>query len=113
LPSVALNENARTVLVKRYLRRGLDGQPVETIEEMGYQARPMPGAQRTAIGLVGNDGRVDATRLAALTDPKGRVTRFEHDNVGRVVAVEHPVGGRDSYAYDGLDRLIRFTDTVW
>jgi len=39
---------------------------VETIEEMGYQARPMPGAQRTAIGLVGNDGRVDATRLAAL-----------------------------------------------
>jgi 3-deoxy-7-phosphoheptulonate synthase len=39
---------------------------VDTIEEMGYQARPMPGAQRTAIGLVGNDGRVDATRLAAL-----------------------------------------------
>jgi 3-deoxy-7-phosphoheptulonate synthase len=39
---------------------------VETIEEMGYEARPMPGAQRTAIGLVGNDGRVDATRLAAL-----------------------------------------------
>jgi len=43
---------------------------VETIEEMGYQARPMPGAQRTAIGLVGNDGRVDATRLAALTGVK-------------------------------------------
>jgi 3-deoxy-7-phosphoheptulonate synthase len=39
---------------------------VETIEAMGYQARPIPGAQRTAIGLVGNDGRVDATRLAAL-----------------------------------------------
>jgi 3-deoxy-7-phosphoheptulonate synthase len=39
---------------------------VETIEELGYQARPMPGAQRTAVGLVGNDGRVDATRLAAL-----------------------------------------------
>jgi 3-deoxy-7-phosphoheptulonate synthase len=43
---------------------------VETIEEMGYQARPMPGAQRTAIGLVGNDGRVDATRLAALAGVK-------------------------------------------
>jgi 3-deoxy-7-phosphoheptulonate synthase len=37
-----------------------------TIEEMGYQARPMPGKQRTTIGLVGNDGRVDASRLAAL-----------------------------------------------
>jgi 3-deoxy-7-phosphoheptulonate synthase len=39
---------------------------VSTIEEMGYQARPMPGAQRTAVGLVGNDGKVDASRLEAL-----------------------------------------------
>lgn len=39
---------------------------VETIAELGYQARPMPGRQRTAVGLVGNDGRVDASRLAAL-----------------------------------------------
>src|SRR5215208_3275681 len=39
---------------------------VATIEEMGYQARPMPGKQRTTVGLVGNDGRVDGSRLAAL-----------------------------------------------
>jgi 3-deoxy-7-phosphoheptulonate synthase len=39
---------------------------VKTIEEMGYQARPMPGAQRTSVGLVGNDGRVDGSRLEAL-----------------------------------------------
>jgi 3-deoxy-7-phosphoheptulonate synthase len=39
---------------------------VDTIEEMGYQARPMPGKQRTTVGLVGNDGRVDGSRLAAL-----------------------------------------------
>jgi 3-deoxy-7-phosphoheptulonate synthase len=39
---------------------------VTTIEEMGYQARPMPGKQRTTVGLVGNDGRVDGSRLAAL-----------------------------------------------
>ena len=39
---------------------------VRTIEEMGYQARPMPGAQRTAVGLVGNDGRVDSSRIEAL-----------------------------------------------
>src|ERR1051326_1548431 len=43
---------------------------VRTIEELGYQARPMPGAQRTAVGLVGNDGRVDASRLAALPGVK-------------------------------------------
>src|ERR687891_497024 len=39
---------------------------VATIEEMGYQARPMPGKQRTTVGLVGNDGRVDGSQLAAL-----------------------------------------------
>jgi len=39
---------------------------VAAIEEMGYQARPMPGHQRTTVGLVGNDGRVDGSRLAAL-----------------------------------------------
>src|SRR5437867_567776 len=39
---------------------------ISVIEEMGYQAQPMPGAQRTAVGLVGNDGRVDASRLEGL-----------------------------------------------
>lgn len=39
---------------------------VRTIREMGYEARPIPGAQRTAVGLVGNDGRVDGSRLEAL-----------------------------------------------
>src|SRR5512143_551530 len=39
---------------------------VKTIEEMGYAARPMPGETRTTIGLVGNDGRVDGSRIEAL-----------------------------------------------
>src|SRR5689334_24124627 len=39
---------------------------VKTIEEMGYSARPMPGETRIAIGLVGNDGRVDSSRVEAL-----------------------------------------------
>lgn len=39
---------------------------IETIEEMGYGARPIPGKQRTAIGLVGNDGGVDSGRLEGL-----------------------------------------------
>ncbi len=39
---------------------------ISVVEEMGYQAAPMPGAQRTAVGLVGNDGRVDASRLEGL-----------------------------------------------
>jgi len=36
---------------------------VGVIQDLGYQARPMPGGQRTAVGLIGNDGRVDSARL--------------------------------------------------
>ncbi|MFP5353810.1 MAG: 3-deoxy-7-phosphoheptulonate synthase [Gemmatimonadota bacterium] len=36
------------------------------ITEMGYTAVPMPGEQRTAIGLVGNEGRVDDTTVLGL-----------------------------------------------
>jgi 3-deoxy-7-phosphoheptulonate synthase len=38
-----------------------------TIREMGYEARAMPGKQRTAIGLVGNDGKVNADRIESLS----------------------------------------------
>ena len=52
------------------MRHGADETEIKgvvaAIEEMGYQARPMPGKQRVSIGLVGNDGRVDGSRLAAL-----------------------------------------------
>jgi 3-deoxy-7-phosphoheptulonate synthase len=51
---------------------------VKTIEEMGYQARPMPGAQRTSVGLVGNDGSVDGSRLESL------------DGVAEVIHVTKP-----------------------
>jgi 3-deoxy-7-phosphoheptulonate synthase len=37
-----------------------------TIREMGYEAAPIPGRQRTAIGLIGNDGKVNADQLEAL-----------------------------------------------
>ena len=41
---------------------------LDVIREMGYEARPIPGRNRTAIGLIGNDGRVDSGRLEALPD---------------------------------------------
>lgn len=34
---VELSENARTVLMKRYIRRGEDGQPIETVEGMFWR----------------------------------------------------------------------------
>jgi 3-deoxy-7-phosphoheptulonate synthase len=39
---------------------------VDAIQDMGYAARPMPGEQRTAVGLIGNDGRVDTARLEGM-----------------------------------------------
>src|SRR5690606_31866887 len=36
------------------------------IEEMGFEARPVPGRQRTAIGIVGNEGRAEPARLSGL-----------------------------------------------
>jgi 3-deoxy-7-phosphoheptulonate synthase len=41
-------------------------QVAAIIVEMGYEARVMPGRQRTTVGVVGNDGRVDPSRLAGL-----------------------------------------------
>jgi 3-deoxy-7-phosphoheptulonate synthase len=36
------------------------------IESLGFQAQPIEGRQRSAIAVVGNDGRLDGARLSAL-----------------------------------------------
>jgi 3-deoxy-7-phosphoheptulonate synthase len=76
---------------------------VSIIKEMGYDARPMPGAQRTAVGLVGNDGRVDSSRLEALpgvaqiihvTQPYKQVSReWRAENTVVEIAPGVTVGG--------------------
>jgi 3-deoxy-7-phosphoheptulonate synthase len=40
---------------------------VGRIEAMGYRAAPIPGKQRVAVGVIGNDGKVDATPLESLS----------------------------------------------
>ena len=37
LPKAALTDNARQVLMKRYVRRGDDGKPAENVEEMFWR----------------------------------------------------------------------------
>ncbi len=78
---------------------------VRTIEEMGYVARPMPGSQRTAIGLVGNDGRVDGSRIEALagvaevihvTQPYKQVSReWKAENTIVTIAPGVRIGGSE------------------
>ncbi|SVD54450.1 uncharacterized protein METZ01_LOCUS407304 [marine metagenome] len=78
---------------------------VSAIESMGYRARPMPGAQRTTVGLVGNDGCVEEGRLIGLdgvlrvihvSQPYKKVSR-EWRPEGTVVALPNGVqiGGED------------------
>jgi 3-deoxy-7-phosphoheptulonate synthase len=38
----------------------------KAITAMGYEAVAMPGAQRTAVGLIGNDGQVDGSHIESL-----------------------------------------------
>jgi 3-deoxy-7-phosphoheptulonate synthase len=38
----------------------------EHIEQLGFRAHPLPGAQRTAIGITGNQGEVDRGNLEEL-----------------------------------------------
>jgi 3-deoxy-7-phosphoheptulonate synthase len=39
----------------------------EHIEQLGFRPHPLPGAQRTAIGITGNQGEVDRGNLEALS----------------------------------------------
>src|SRR6266550_771804 len=78
---------------------------VAVIRDMGYEASPLPGAQRTAVGLVGNDGRVDASRLEGLpgvqeviqvTKPYKQVSReWKPDTTVVRLAGGVTVGGSD------------------
>ena len=55
------------VVMQRDASRAEVDAVCDAIREMGFQPLPMPGEQRTAIGLVGNDGRVDGTSIGAMS----------------------------------------------
>ena len=78
---------------------------VGVIKEMGYDAMPIPGGQRTAIGLLGNDGGVASDRLEGLegvlelipvTHPYKQVSR-EWQDENTVVSLPNgtKIGGSD------------------
>ncbi|MEI6306192.1 MAG: 3-deoxy-7-phosphoheptulonate synthase [Deltaproteobacteria bacterium] len=39
---------------------------VKTVQDMGFRAEPIPGSERTAIGVLGNRGYVDDTKILEL-----------------------------------------------
>jgi 3-deoxy-7-phosphoheptulonate synthase len=78
---------------------------VDVIKSMGYEARPMPGRQRTTVGLVGNDGRVDDSTVEGLagvaevihvSKPYKQVSREWKPEPTRIALPDgSTIGGRD------------------
>jgi 3-deoxy-7-phosphoheptulonate synthase len=78
----------------------------ETIEQLGFRAHPLPGAQRTAIGITGNQGEVERGNLEELSGvaevirvskPYKLASRDvkEDDTVIRFAGTDAAIGGRE------------------
>jgi 3-deoxy-7-phosphoheptulonate synthase len=77
----------------------------EAIERLGFRAHPLPGAQRTAIGITGNQGEVDRGNLEELSGVAEviRVSKAyklasrdvkEEDTVIRFAGTDAAIGGK-------------------
>jgi 3-deoxy-7-phosphoheptulonate synthase len=75
-----------------------------TIEQLGFRAHPLPGAQRTAIGITGNQGEVERDNLESLSGVAEviRVSKAyklasrevkEEDTVIRFAGTDAAIGG--------------------
>src|SRR5271154_3182953 len=78
----------------------------EHIEKLGFRPHPMPGAQRTAIGITGNQGQIDQGNLEELSGvaevirvskPYKLVSRDvkEEDTVVSFPGTNATIGGRE------------------
>src|ERR1700761_7453923 len=76
------------------------------IESMGFRAHPLPGAQRTAIGITGNPGEIDRGNFEDLSGVADviRVSKpyklasrdvKDEDTVIRFAGCDAAIGGRD------------------
>jgi 3-deoxy-7-phosphoheptulonate synthase len=93
------------VVMKQHATEAEVARVCDWIKERGYTPQPMPGAQRTAIGLVGNDGRVDGSSLEDMpgvaeviyvSNPYKQVSReWKPENTLVTIAPGVVFGGRD------------------
>lgn len=78
----------------------------EQIEQLGFRPHPLPGAQRTAIGITGNQGEIDRGNLEELSGvaevirvskPYKLVSRDvkEEDTIINFPGTNATIGGRD------------------
>ena len=78
----------------------------EHIEQLGFRPHPLPGAQRTAIGITGNQGEIDhgnidelsgVAEVIRVSKPYKLVSRDvkEEDTIIRFPGTNATIGGRD------------------
>lgn len=129
LRPVTLTDNARTVLEKRYLRRGEDGRPVESIEEMFWRVAyhvataeeesgeaVMPAAEKfydllTSLGFFPNSptftgagtplGQLAACFVLPISDDMGRHSAGIFQTL-RDAALIQQTGGGNGFAFGRL-----------
>jgi 3-deoxy-7-phosphoheptulonate synthase len=90
---ILMNVNATEEQVQAACRR---------VEELGYRPHPLPGATRTAIGITGNQGAVEADALSQLP------------GVAEVIAVSKPykLASRDVKPEDTIVRFPNSAATI-
>ena len=78
----------------------------EYVEKLGFRPHPLPGAQRTAIGITGNQGEVDrgsfedlsgVADVIRVTKPYKLASRDvkEEDTIIRFAGTDATIGGRN------------------
>ena len=100
---------------------------VETVERMGLRAHPIPGEQRTAIGITGNRGAIDPSAIENLpgvlevfriSHPYRLVSREFHPDDTVVSVGGVPVGGKrvvvvaGPCAVESSDQTLRIAKAV-
>lgn len=83
---------------------------IREIENMGYRGIPIPGAERTAVCIIGNEGPVDDSRLSSLggvketirvTRPYKLVSRETHPQSTVITIGDVNIGGREPVVMAG------------
>ena len=100
---------------------------IKEIENMGYRGVPMPGAQRTAICIIGNQGPVESSTLLAIdgvqetipvTKPYKLVSRETHTestviSIGEVrIGAKEPVVMAGPCAVESEEQALTIADIV-
>jgi 3-deoxy-7-phosphoheptulonate synthase len=56
-------DNSMLIVMKADATEKEVADVIDVIQGLGLRAHPMPGAQRTAIGIIGNQGAVDPSHF--------------------------------------------------